>query len=416
MSLVTCLERGAVACAMAAALLPLAPTGRQRAAIQPAARTVFPFELYQNAIWFQARVNGSRPLHFLFDTAAGSCVLSRSVADELKLPVLEEFDQPNAGSGDLPTRVSIRPAVTVEFGGVSFPFPQIAALEHEEVSKTYGAAIDGIIGFPLMARYVVEIDFDRRTLALHDPAGFTYAGTGVSLPLEIPADRREPIVRATIRLPGREPLEGRFLVDEPHPHCLLFATPFSRAHDLRTAAEKAAKRLVPASAMGVGGKTPYVVGRLDELVLGPFALKRPTAGFAEAKAGAFAREDIAGIIGGEILRRFRVTLDVPHKRMMLERGKAFDEPFPWDASGLKLRANGPAYRRFEVVEVVPDGPGAEAGVRAGDEIRAINGRAAADLTLWDVQRLFREVGRTYPLELMRSGSSVKVALTTRQLI
>jgi hypothetical protein len=374
--------------------------------------TTFHFEFYRNAIWFSARVNGSRPLHVQFDTAATSCVLNRSIAGELGLQVVREFDQPNAGSGDNPTRISILSAATIDLPSGALELPQVAAVPLDDVARSYGTPIDVIIGYPLMARDVVTVDFDARTITLRDPAAFEYRGPGAILPLEGPEDVREPIVRARVTVPGAEPIEARFLVDEPHPHCLLFATPFSRAHNLPAAVG----RLVAGSATGVGGKTPYQVGRIDALELGGAIIRRPTAAFAESKGGAFARSDIAGIIGGEILRRFRLTFDYPHKRLILERAKSFDEPYDWDASGMKLRTVAGDFHRFEVTEVTEGGPAAEAGVRPGDVITAVDGTPGSAWTLWQLECLLKKAKQEHVLAIERGGARQVLSLRTRPLI
>jgi len=210
------------------------------------------------------------------------------------------------------------------------------------------------------------------------------------LAIEGGPNAREPIVRGRVVMPGSEPIEGRFLLDEPHPHCLLFATPFATAHKLPAAAEALTGRLLEGSATGVGGKTPYRVGRIGALELGAISVARPTAAFADSRAGAFARADIAGIIGGEILRRFRVIFDVPHGQVILEKGRSFAEPIDWTASGLKLKTARGDFHQFEVIEVLETGPGAESGVRAGDRITAIDGKPGSQWTLWDVECLFKQ--------------------------
>jgi len=104
-------------------------------------------------------------------------VLNRPVAEELGLRLLREFDQPNAGSGDLPTRISVFSGATIAFPGNSLDLPQIAAIDLGEIERTYGTRIDAIVGYPLMARDVVIVDFDGRTLTMEDPAAFAYNGT-----------------------------------------------------------------------------------------------------------------------------------------------------------------------------------------------------------------------------------------------
>jgi hypothetical protein len=389
------------------------PAGQTGRTTRPA---TFPFEFYRNAIWFDARVNGSRPLHVQFDTAAGSCVFNRSTAGELGLRVLKEFDQPNAGSGDDPTRIAVLSGARLDLPGGALELPQVAALPLDDVARTYGTRIDVIIGYPLMARDVVTVDFDARTITLRDPDTFGYQGPGTILRLEGPEDVREPIVRARVTVPGAEPIEAPFLVDEPHPHCLLFATPFSTTHNLPAAAEKVAGRLVAGSATGVGGKTPYRVGRIASLELGGVVIKRPTAAFAESKGGAFARTDIAGIIGGEILRRFRLTFDYPHRRLILERGSAFDEPFEWDASGMKLRTVAGDFHRFEVTEVLEGGPAAGAGVRPGDVVTEIDKKPSSGWTLWELECLLKKAGQEHVLAIDRGGARHVLTLRTRTLI
>ncbi len=397
---------------MQRAFLSLILASCAAAAAEPP-RTI-PFEFSGNAIWLEARVNGSRPLHFLLDTAAGACVLNRAIADELKLPIANEFDQANAGAGDQPTHIAIVPRVNIEFSGITLDLPQIPALSLDEVARSFGAFMDGILGHEFLAQYVVRIDFDDRELTLYDPKSFSYTGSGTVLPIEM--RQGIPIVKARFGLPGRNPIEGEFLVDAPYRGVVEFATPFIRRHDLLTAARKLTPRLIPGIGVGVGGPGPRDEGRIEWIELGPYRMKLPVAAFAEAKAGAFGRTDIAGIIGDELLRRFTVTLDCSRGQMILEPGRQFHDPFDYDASGLAVYTAGPPHRELVVVRVVEDSPAAEAGIRKDDRVLGFDGTPAANLTLWSLRAALRKVDTDHTFRLQRGETQLTVRLRTRKLL
>src|SRR5215467_7042044 len=44
-------------------------------------RIEIPFRLVENVVWLQVRINNSRPLHFLLDTAASTDAVNRRVAE-----------------------------------------------------------------------------------------------------------------------------------------------------------------------------------------------------------------------------------------------------------------------------------------------------------------------------------------------
>ncbi len=371
---------------------------------------VIPFEFYANAIWIDGTLNGRLPLKIQLDTAAGGCVLNSSRIKDTGLEILKEWDQENAGSGDKPTHLYALPAASFEFGGVKLEFPHLIAVPLDEVSNSYGKNIDAIVGYQLMAKYVVKIDFDQRTLTLYDPATFEYRGSGAVLPLD--AGNHTPVVRARIGVPGKPVIEGRFLVDEPHPGALLFATPFIRQNDLLPAA-RAVAGMVNGSATGVGGRFPLLEGRVESLQIGPYTMKRPTAGFPEAKSGAFARTDIAGIIGGEVWRRFRVWLDYTHGKIILEPGPRFADEFREDCSGLKVRSAGSPHSVVLVAGVGERTPAARAGLQEGDRIFEFAGQT--EITVWKIRSLLKTPGEKYKIRFRRGNQELDSVLETEAL-
>src|SRR5258707_803523 len=91
--------------------------------------------------------------------------------------------------------------------------------------------------------------------------------------------------------------------------------PFVRAHRLLAANP----RTVEALSVGLEGKGRQRIGHVRNLQIGEFQISNPVAGFSQATKGPMAGNGVgAGLIGGEILRRFNITFDYAHKRCMLE--------------------------------------------------------------------------------------------------
>src|SRR5437867_8072238 len=73
-----------------------------------------PFRLVENVVWLQVRVNNSRPLNFILDTAAATdAVNMRVVAEELHLPLFAMRTRANVGAGDGLTRTAFAPNVQI---------------------------------------------------------------------------------------------------------------------------------------------------------------------------------------------------------------------------------------------------------------------------------------------------------------
>lgn len=371
------------------------------------------FDPQKYLIWIPVQVNGGPPLNFALDSAAGSSAIDWDRAEELKIP-FDELGLAHAGSGDNVARVGRTGAVRLTLPDATLDLPALGVVSLRGVSESYGRRMDGVIGAELLERYVVEIDWDARRLALHEPATYDYLGGGAALPLILA--QRQPFVRMSVAVPGAAPVEGLFLVDCPHPGTIIMNTPFVQDHALLKTARRSLPRLVTAYAEGVGGKSEIQYGRISELRLGPFTLHEPWVGFSEAKAGSLAQSSFSGILGSEVLRRFRMIFDYRRERMILEPNAYFGKPFPYDASGLRLRATGEGLREYLVTGVVEDSPAEAAKLQAGDRLTEINGKPAGSLTLGAIVEMLRRDGEAVRLKVRRGTHAAEVALTLRRLI
>src|SRR5262249_20379662 len=156
---------------------------------------------------------------------------------------------------------------------------------------------------------------------------------------------------------GRSPVTGQFVIDSGALGTATLARPFVDSNNLLTGSP----RLHSFTSLGVGGESDDLIGRLQELRIGRFALRDPVAVFSRAKSGALSHADRAGIVAGEILSRFKVIFDYWRRRIILEPNSHLDEPFTADASGVRIVVEGPGYNVYRIGKVTDDSAAAEAG-------------------------------------------------------
>jgi hypothetical protein len=300
--------------------------------------------------------------------------------------------------------------------GVSFALPgvtltdqTVTAIPLDALEGPLGHAIDGVLGYDFLSRFVVELDYAKNTLTLYDPAtGHRPRGEAVPLTLE----GSVPSVRASIAIPGGPPVVGRFVVDTGCNCEVSFSAPFTKAHRL---IESSPKILTPPRGVsrGAGGETNNVVGRIAGLTIEGFKLPSLVVSFGRDTVGAMADPESAGVIGGKLWRRFVVTFDYDKKTMWLSKTAAFDQPSKVVSAGIQWARDGGG---FSVRAILDRSPGAEAGLAAGDALVSVDGKPAAGHTMGTLDELFHQEGTPHVVQVKRGPKRIKVTVTPRDLL
>lgn len=398
----------------AALLLPLALvvlTQHHTVALQaPKPVATIPFELAVRHIMLKATVNSSRPLSFILDTGANVALVRSDTAKELGLSLQGTANVRGAGAGQQAGhRVRDARWSLVGLQGfsqpveLSFPFPMLAA--------GLGQNVDGIVGGQFIKEFVVELDYQAQTMTLHDRKQFAYAGKGHTLPLDLNSDFH-PVLRATVTPVGGKPIESPFTLDTGSGAALILHSPFVTDRKLLASDAKTVRAIGMA---GAGGRSFGRTGRVASLQIGPYILKDVTATFSQDQAGAFANAFLAGNIGAQIARRFRIFLDYGRKRIILEPSPTFGDPFEGPTTGLSVRAEGADYRTFVVRDVLEDSPATEAGIRERDVITSVDGVPAEKFTLGQLLDTLQKSG-PHALSVRRGDEVISVTLRSRLLV
>jgi C-terminal processing protease CtpA/Prc len=120
-------------------------------------------------------------------------------------------------------------------------------------------------------------------------------------------------------------------------------------------------------------------------------------------------------VGGNVWRRFALTLDYGRQTLTLVPNAGFAAPDDYEHSGLFLIEND---GKHLVLDVRPGAPGAEAGIVKGDVIETIDGQAASAMSLQAVRARFSgPAGEKLSIGLVgKDGARRTVVLTLRPFV
>ena len=363
-------------------------------------------------IFLRARVNNSQPMWFALDSGASfPFVIDTRQARALGLKLQDNLTL-DGGAGAGTFEVAMTRGVFVKFDGLEFTNQTAAVFDLGSLEAIAGRSLEGLVGRDLFSRYVVEIDYLGNKISLFDPQTYTYSGAGESIPLALRGDYF--LVRAKIELPGRSPLEGQFLVDTGGGFVTaILNAPFARSSGVLAPTQRA---ILDRSLSGLGGELRLLVSRATSFALGKLVIREPVIYASQDRGGALASADFDGVIGGEILRRFKVIFDYPRRRLILEPNAHYAEPVEYDMSGIRLRAGGGNFRTFKVYQVLENSPAAHAGLREGDVLAAIDGAPASRFSLDEIYQMLKQQGREYKLSVRRNNETLSVTIKTQRLI
>jgi hypothetical protein len=276
-------------------------------------RAIVPFESRRGRTLIRARVNDSEPLLFLLDSGFEINMISPEKAEALQLRRVGKITIVGVAGEE---RADTFEGVVFDFGsGFTYSSRRIASSPSH---NNRFARLDGVLGAGLYRQFTVEVDPAAKHLVLYRPQSFQYSGTGEVVPLKF--RKSTPVMTASILVPGQAPIEGEFEVDTGCDGGLCLGSDFVRKSELE-------EKLEPGSTSarkGVGGVKKTRSVRLPQLQIGKLVVDRPSADLFED--GSPAEPGLAGHIGMEIWRQFRVTFDYSRKRLIMEPLKNSAKP------------------------------------------------------------------------------------------
>ncbi len=374
--------------------------------LRAAAPVVLDAQLVGNRIHLPVSVNGNAPVAFILDTGAGTTSLDADYASTLGI---QGESGGNAMGAAGSVQIKVAKDVVFRIGDIDHRRARAPLLPLGPVSLRAGRPLGGVLGQDVLVRFVTEFDYAASTVTFHDPATFQAPNGAVAIPFKL--EHGLPMIQVPITLEDGRTLNAKLMVDSGAAAPLVLKKHFVEKNKIDTS-----RGISTAIGLGVGGATKERMGRVARVDVAGVALANAVTMFSESTAGALADRSSDGLLGGEILRRFRFITDYPHKRLWFVPTDAVKAPFHFDGSGVQLTARDATFSAVDVFHVLPDSAGAEAGVKAGDELRAIDGRTVTAAQLPEIRELLKQPGKTYTLTISRGGEEKEITLTTRAVI
>lgn len=262
------------------------------------------------------KIDGKELGWFIFDTGAGSSVLNDATAAQLGLKKLGEVPASGVGSTTL---AGLYRSSTLTLGPLTIDTPLYIGIDLTFLDPHMGVHIDGIIGYGVLARSIVEADMAGAAISLHDPATFQLQGADWA---KLLVYERVPCAQASF-----EGHTGYFKLDTGAGN----STVTIHAPAVEKFKLLEGRTTSPTVLSGHGGSVPGVAGPLEWFEIAGNRTEKVVATFATTKVAAFADEYTLGNIGGKLLAPFTLVLDYQHSRIgfVPKAGKpAQDAPKP----------------------------------------------------------------------------------------
>lgn len=330
--------------------------------VEPPSRLLTKFKFRQltgGVVLLNAKFsNFSDTLNFILDTGSGGISLDSLTAEYFRLEK-EPSNRTIRGIAGM-RKVSFVNNQQLHLPGLSIDSLNFHINDYEILTMVYGEQIDGIIGYSVLSRYIVKIDYDSLNIEFWSKGMMKYPRGGYLLK---PVISTLPVNNARVK--DAETINARFLYDMGAGLCMMLSNDF--VHDSMLLHKK--RKLYIKEAEGLGGKIDMHMTVIKEIKLGPYRFRNVPVYIFEDSFNVTSYPYLGGLIGNDLLRRFNVILNYDKRDIHLIPNKHYNDQFDYSYSGLELyMIDG----LILVGDVARGSPAELAGVKEGDIVLGVN--------------------------------------------
>jgi len=374
-----------------------------------------PFEFINNMMVIPIEVNG-KELSFLLDTGIeNSIIFNFKFKDSIILKDTEDIILHGLGEGASLNALRSKNNL-IRIGKILNLNHMIYVILDEkfDLSAKMGIDINGIIGGDLFKDFIVDVNYQNKKLTFYDPKKYVQETCKKCQTFPLEFYRNKPYIKAEVVNDNGKRSKVKLLIDSGGGDALwLFE---GSEKNIKITGRSFEDFLGQGLSGAVFGKRSMI----DKMILGDFEFENITVSYPDSTSVMSRGKNIDrnGTIGAEILRRFRMIIDYPNKRITLKKTRAFNDPFLYNKSGIELVYGGKMLVKEEHSFIVPsnntanssrssypeviytyalsfkpsyrisfirkDSPADLAGLQVDDMVVEINGRSVYDKSLQQI--------------------------------
>jgi hypothetical protein len=309
-------------------------------------------------------------LNFILDSGSSGISLDSTTVADLKL-MPEPSERTIRGIAGI-KKVGFLYKRKLRFPNLTIDSLDFHVNDYSILTTVYGERIDGIIGYSVLSRYIVKIDYDSLKLDFWSKGTIRYPRGGY---LTKPILSTLPVQFARIK--DGNTLTARFLHDIGAGVCLMLSKDFTE--DSAVLSKK--RKLWAKEGEGVGGKIDMHLTVTKEFKLGPYRFRNVPTYIFDDVYNVTSYPYLGGLIGNDILRRFNVIINYPKRDIYLLPNTHFRDPFDYSYSGIELYL---IDGQIQIGDVAKDSPAEAAGLKEGDIVMAINNNFTQNLNQYKI--------------------------------
>jgi hypothetical protein len=309
-------------------------------------------------------------LNFVLDTGSSGISLDSTTVDYFRL-------KPSPSDRTIRGIAGIRKVSFLYNRKLHLPGHTVDSLnfhinDYTILTAVYGERIDGIIGFSVINRYILKVDYDSMKISFCTRGTIRYPRGGYLLKPTI-----NQLVTQPLKVRDERTVYSRFLYDMGAGLCMMLSRDFVEDSSLF---DKRKKKFIK-EGEGLGGKIDMELMVMKEVKLGPYKFKNVPTFVFDDENNVTSYPYMGGLIGNDILRRFNVILNYSKGDIYLMPNRHFTEPFDYSYSGMELYLiNG----QIIAGDVAKGSPAEAAGIREGDEVISINRNFSQNLNQYKI--------------------------------
>lgn len=409
-------------------------------------RVTIPFQLIDNLIFIPLLVNGIE-LTFLVDSGVEETVLFSLEDKAVELKNKKTIRLVGLGSKEeVEGLKSVGNTIETKNFRSTNHLVYVILNQDFNLSSHVGIPVNGIIGYSLLKKHLVEINYRKRKIFLYNESSKIkkkLARRYAQVPLSIEASK--PYVQASIIL-RNEIMPVKLLADLGNSDALwLF-------QDTESKMQVPNKNFDDYLGQGFSGDITGKRARIAGFEIAGFQFNKPVVAFPDSVSTKHVKmvADRKGSIGGEIFKRFKVVFDYNNNNMYLKKSGNFNLPFFYNKSGIEIKHIGMEWIKETVnlkfesatsgyktiksddsnyrvkftlkpIYVVsgfrPNSPAANSGLTKGDILVRINGKKINHYSLKELSSLIKTHKEKWlVVEVSRNNRLYKFTLELKDLL